>query len=170
MDEIQTAIHEAGHAVAHVRLRLDMTWATIVPRHFEESVTLGAVTGEGDPWNASDAQAQVLAYCAGYAACVVAGWSDEHARSGTGDDFDKANQIIEFWALEGLENWLTKSVELLSTPETVRAIHKIADELIIHKAIGGGYISILCDWADGDCTEDELEDYKRRWPQQYWTQ
>lgn len=58
-----TCVHEAGHAVAHIRYRLDYTLVSIVRTEH----ILGHVNGEGvdNVWDKETALAQAVAYCAG---------------------------------------------------------------------------------------------------------
>lgn len=70
-----TAYHEAGHAVAHVRLGILAGNVTIVATHS----TLGGATAEcaGTVCSRDGAKDQILAFCSGYASLVAAGYSDE---------------------------------------------------------------------------------------------
>ena len=73
-----TAIHEAGHAVAHIRLGIEYGHAHIVP---DGKGLLGAACGAGvqNVWNKGEAENMVLAFCAGYAALVAAGYPGDEA-------------------------------------------------------------------------------------------
>lgn len=158
--ERHTAIHEAGHAVAYIRLNLDHGGAEIVPK--EEAGTLGSAAGEGleHVWDKEQAGPAVLALCAGYAALAAAGHGDDVARGGTDSDFESAEHLIDFWALSGtLEDWMARAVVLMSSPENVAAVAKVAEHLLEHKRLDGDYIAVLVELADGDCTEQEFKQY-----------
>ena len=68
--EGHTSIHEAGHAVAHVRLGILQSHATIEPL---DSDLAGSVLADDSVWDRDDAENQVLSLYAGYAACLAAG-------------------------------------------------------------------------------------------------
>lgn len=153
-----TAIHEAGHVVAHVRLDLGHDGGHIVP---EENI-LGAALGEGfeHVWDKSGAEPVVLAFCAGYAAMIAAGYGEDRARAGTGSDFDGVQKLIDFWELPGtLEDWLAKSVALMRRPENVKAVALVAEHLMRHKRLTGDYCNVLVELADGEATEAEFSHY-----------
>lgn len=161
MRERQTAIHEAGHAVAHVRLGLDQEGADIIRN--EDAGTLGGAAGEGvnQVWNKEQAEPVVLAFCAGYAALVAAGHEDG-AHLGADDDFEQAEYLIEYWGLQGtLADYKAKSVEQMSAPDNIRAVGMVAEHLLEHKKLDGEYIRVLVDMADGEVTEQEFARYLR---------
>jgi ATP-dependent Zn protease len=152
------AIHEAGHAVAHCRLDLDVGFCTINPT--EEK--LGSLSGEG-AGHVSDsdgAKNMVLAYCAGYAAMIADGKPEDEACRGCGDDFENAEQIISFWTLPGnLDVWKKRAVELMSKPENVRAVEVIAAKLLEFETIDGDHLMVLVEVADGVSTKEDYERY-----------
>ena len=128
MDEAckAVAIHEAGHAVAHVRLGLDHDGANIIP---DEDGQLGGAAGEGQEHVEGERGAKhvVLAFCAGYAALVAAGHAEDTARVGADDDFEQAREVIDSWGLPGgFESWQAQAVELMSRPENVAAVALVA--------------------------------------------
>ena len=156
----QTAIHEAGHAVAHVRLGLDHDGADIVPS--EDTGALGGAAGEGvsQVWSRQRAEPGVLAFCAGYAALVAAGYAEGTAHLGTDDDFEQATNLIGYWDLDGtLADWKAKAVVLMSKPENVGAVRKVAEHLHLHTKLDGEYVAGLVDVADGETMEDEFAQY-----------
>lgn len=160
-DEVlrQTAIHEAGHAVAHVRLRLDHDGAHIIP---DGESLLGAAAGEGQRhvWDKDQAGPVVLACCAGYAACLAAGYADDKARAGTEADFVEAGEVIEHWGLDGgIEAWQSESAELMSRPENRAAVALVAEHLLQRKRLDGDYVEVLIGMADGITTEAEFAQY-----------
>ena len=84
-----TAIHEAGHAVAWNRLFSDryMGSVSIIPNH--EDGLAGMCEGEGLWGNEDDRHlADHDTYgCAGYAAVLAAGYSEDEAAAGCESDF-----------------------------------------------------------------------------------
>lgn len=165
-DLLKTAIHEAGHAVAHIRYRLDYDYVTI---RCGES-TLGHVTGEGveNVWDRDNALEQAIAYCAGYAAMRNAGLSDKAARLGCDDDFEHAEHLIKFWKLEPLEFILTQAINLMELPENRKAVEVISKHLVDWQTLDGDYISVLVDVLDDpEATDADWNKYLmfRNWPE-----
>lgn len=159
MERLLTAIHEAGHAVAHVRLSLSHDGAHIIPNR---DGLLGAAAGEG-PEHIDDshtAESVVIACCAGYAALVAAGHADEAARSGADDDFEQACQVIESWSLPGgIRAWQDRAVALMREPENVAAVALVAEHLMQHERLDGDYVDVLVEMADGAISEGEFAQY-----------
>jgi hypothetical protein len=151
-----TAIHEAGHALAHIRLRILQTTATIV----RDKDRLGAVHAEDSVWNAQEAAEQVLSLCSGYGALRACGYDDRDARLGADEDFEEAERLIEFWALESLEDWLKKAVEFHSTPKNRKAIGLLADGLLKYKTLSASFMDCLVDYSDGEMSESEWKQYR----------
>ena len=88
-----TAIYEAGHAVANVRIDVLKDQITIDPG---EGLLGGSIAeGKNHVWNAKDAAKQVYSYCAGYAALMALGYSAEVPCLGAGDDY--VEMLVE-WA------------------------------------------------------------------------
>ena len=153
-----TAIHEAGHAVAHLRRNIDLGYATIKPD--EES--RGRISAESQevfflltPEEASD---HVIVACAGCAALVAAGVSDAEVLAGADQDMAEAHDLIGYWALpESLEQSKQQSVEFMRRPENVRAVSFVAKALEEHEALPGDVIEQVVDFADDGCTKDELD-------------
>lgn len=153
-----TAIHEAGHAVAHVRLRLDHAGADIIPRGDQ----LGGAAGEGinQVWDKAGAGPVAIAMCAGYAARIAAGHSDAEALEGTGQDFEEAQYLIDFWCLaDDIEAWKRRAVELMCEPSNKAAVALVAEHLLEHKRLDGDFVDVLVEVADGDATEADLARY-----------
>lgn len=150
-----TAIHEAGHALAHIRLGICQGSATIVA----SGVQLGLVSAEDSNWNKEAAAEQVIALCAGYGALRVCGHDDQAARLGADCDFDKAKHLIEFWGLGDLEEWLQKTVEFLGTTENLKALEALSSALLEHQTLGASYMSLLVDYSDGEISEAEWRRY-----------
>ena len=157
-----TAIHEAGHAVAHVRLGLGHDGAHIIPN--EEDGTLGGALGEGakQVWDKDGAEPVVLSFLAGYAALVAAGVSVSVARRGADQDFEEAEEVISFWGLHGdIEVWLARSVELMRRPENLAAVALVAEHLLQRRRLPFDYVGVLVDMADGNVTEADFARFLR---------
>ncbi len=153
-----TAIHEAGHAVAHYRLDIEQSMLTIEPN--PEKGTAGSSSAEGPQhvWSREDAEPMVLAFYAGYGALLAAGYPHEVAEDGAWSDFEQAEQLIEFWGLDGTpDEWRAKSAELMAQPENVAAVRRLADQLLQDRTIDGQLLPIYIEVADGEATEQELE-------------
>jgi hypothetical protein len=149
-----TAYHEAGHAVANSRLGVLQAVATIKP----SDGTLGRVVSEGKDHvcDAEDAHKQVLCYCAGYAALIAAGYSNEAAKQGADDDFENIAEIIETWALPGtFDEYQSQSVTLMRNPENIRAVDFVAKALMKHETLNDDYMDVLLERADGNVSEEE---------------
>jgi hypothetical protein len=149
---LHTAIHEAGHAVAHVRLGIMQQELSIFPKEG----TLGHATAEGAQhvWSAKEAEPMVLAYLAGYAALIAAGHGEGVARAGADSDFAEAEELIKFWGLAGsLDDWRARAVELMAEQRNVRAVALIAEELT--RTLPAECAEALVDVADGGTTQEE---------------
>jgi hypothetical protein len=149
----QTSRHEAGHAVAHIRLEIAQECATILPG----VGTLGGVTAEADPWTEDEAQAQVIAYCSGYAACIAAGYSKHRASAGFRSDLGLAQRLIESWGLNALADWRSKAVELMRSSENIRAVDLIGQRLLQYGTVDADCMEFLVDIADGESTQAEFD-------------
>ncbi len=159
-DKQQTAIHEAGHAVAHCRLSIEHDGAHIVPD--DEAGLLGAAIGAGirHVWSEPEAQSMVIAFCAGYGALIAAGYPDDVAIAGTDDDFGQAQQLLSFWSLSGhLDDWKARAVQLMRKPENVAAVALVARHLLDRERLDGEFVDVLVEVADGESTEADLHRY-----------
>ena len=159
-DRKHTAYHEAGHVVAHCRLNIPQGEASIKPNPHER--ILGNVLAEGvkHVWDAKYAHEIALGYCAGYAALIAAGYSDEVARQGAGDDFENVEELIDKWSLpEPLEDLLDQSVILMSRPENIRVVDSIAKKLMKYETLDSDYIDRLVDRVDGTITDEDWRQY-----------
>lgn len=161
----RTATHEAGRAVARVRLQLDHQGANLVPIN---GGLLGASAGDRgeDVWEAERAKLATIACCAGYAALIAAGLSEDDACAVTGDDFDKANKLIGDWALQNsIEVWKLLAVDLMRRTANVAAVALVAQHLQVLQQLDVDYVEQLIHLADGDTTEQEFAEYLklRRW-------
>ena len=154
----ETALHEAGHAVAHVRLDIQQTGVSIKP--VPEQGRLGAVNAEGieNVWDSEGAQAQVLAYCAGYAALIAVGLEEARAVEGADDDFDSAVELIESWGLDGtIEIWKQRAVSMMQEPRNLLAVRTVAERLERDGSLDDQWIDMLVDLADGEISSKEFE-------------
>jgi len=151
-----TAIHEAGHAVAHARLEVLQALVTIKPHNG----MLGRSLAEGKDHvsNAEDARVQVLCYCAGYAALIAAGYSDKSARLGADDDFENAAELVSKWPSIGkLDEAESQAVIFMSTQENIRAVDFVAKALLEHETLDFDYLEMLIELADGNISEAEWQ-------------
>jgi hypothetical protein len=156
MDKLKTALHESGHAVAHIRLDIQQDDMTIIP----DGIAYGAVSSEGinHVTNAEDAHDMVQAYCAGYASLIAHGYSNERALVGCDDDFEKAFELIESWDLKlNLERYKALTVELMSQPMNLDAVKLLADYVLKRERVAGDVIEVLVELSDGDCTKAEFD-------------
>lgn len=154
-----TAIHEAGHGVARFRLFPNEHFEHISIEQDDESlgqtilasdttvISESATKEEGEKLFMADA----IFACAGYAACVVAGFSEEQALSGCGADFERAGHRKE--------RACELSLEMLCRDENVRAVQLIADKLLEIKTIDYDHLGVLMELADGECSEEEYREY-----------
>lgn len=151
-----TAIHEAGHFVAHVRLlssshRMNIS---IVADH--ETASLGRARFEEESTDDTTAQRHdVVVSCAGYAASVLFGEDMAVARAGAELDFDNAQEVIDRWCLPPLEEHLAMAFALMDEPRNRAAVERIAHELDARAEISAEEAEILVDVADGDATEQD---------------
>lgn len=150
-----TAIHEAGHAVASVRLEIDCGVTSIIP---EEDILGHHQTREFDGF-LHDPQDEVICLCAGYAALIAAGYDKEEASLGCGADFGNAKAISENYGLGPFEQQLMQATELMGTPENRKAVKVVADALMERSNIDFDLCSVLVDLSDGEITEAEYERY-----------
>jgi hypothetical protein len=156
----KTAIHEAGHTVAHIRLGIGYGHTSILPDH--EQGFWGRASGEGVRHVESEREAgdMVLAFCAGYGALRAAGYPDDVATDGAGGDFAKAHELMSFWLLPGgLDDWKARAVELMRKPENVAAVAFVVPYLQRHGRIEPEDFDVLVEVADGNITQGELQRY-----------
>lgn len=158
-----TAIHEAGHFVAGHRMNLDDGIVSIEPD--PSAGTLGHCQQEDSHWSAKEGQDQVTVLCAGYAAVVASGVDPEIASQGCRDDFEKAEQIIDFWGLPGLEEQKASALEWMREAKNMRAVEAVADELLVQKTLASDFLWEIVNHADGECTDEELEMFRLFWAQ-----
>jgi hypothetical protein len=146
----QTAIHEAGHAVAFYRLfeNFRMSWyVTIVPDPDDD--TLGHHAFEGDFSNPDRDSDHETCSCAGYGAVRASGQEESEATWGCGFDFENVRS--------DLEAAKARALDLMTRPENVRAVQRLADELLSRETIPGDEIEVLIDVADGELSEEDFQ-------------
>jgi len=164
-DPKETAIHEAGHAVAFCRLFGDAAryghTLTIEPHedllgsHRAEELVFHGV-GELTAEQRLAFENEAIYSCAGYAAVLAAGYSDEAALAGCGSDFDMAERACDV----PLDLSKEKAVELMTLPENVAAVARVADELLSRSALEWEEVEILIDVANGKATEQDYQRYQ----------
>jgi hypothetical protein len=158
MPKRHTAIHEAGHFVCGFRYRLDADSVSIVADY--DAGSAGRVAQEDSHWDREQGVVQVQALCAGYAALVAAGFPAAVAELGCDNDFERAEDICAFWDLGPLAERKAEAVVFMSTPENRRAVDVLARELCRRDSIDGDYANVLVDYADGECTAEEVQQYR----------
>jgi ATP-dependent Zn protease len=179
MDLQATATHEAGHAVAAVRLEIEYGTATIVPD--EKTGTLGAVSCDDRYYTHQEedglligtvsqelVEKQFILCFAGYAALIAAGHSEEEALSGTGQDISDAEQLLELVPSAPLEHWKEEAVALMKRPENINAVRRVANQLIKDCRLLADMIDVLVEVADGNCTEADYERFVSIHPSGQW--
>jgi hypothetical protein len=155
----QIAIHEAGHAVAHVRFGWEIGVLSIRPN--ENTMTAGVCTGPSieSVECVEDAEKQVLAYLAGYAALIASGHSEESAMLGADDDMEKVETLLEGWLLGNVEDWKARAIEMMSKPENANAVSVLAAELEVREYMNDELPENLIGYADGEFTQEEWQRY-----------
>lgn len=154
---IGTAIHEAGHAVAFVRLFPARVCGdvSIEPEegrlggHIGEELTVCLNTA--DEQAEAQFEAEAVYCCAGYAAMLAAGYPEEQAIELCESDFVEAGHRLEVGK--------RKAVELMRRPENRLAVERVAEELLHRKRLDGDHILVLIDVADGETTVEEYHAY-----------
>ncbi len=155
-----TAIHEAGHVIAFYRLFGDVRYGgrvTIKPTedaagsHKAEYLWFPA-DNEETPEERVAFDNEAVYACAGYAAVLAAGYSEDEASSGCWSDFDDARK-----ASRPLTTIKQEAIALMSRPENVKAVGRIADELLVQKTLEPDVVDVLVDVADGKTTEEEYQ-------------
>ena len=154
---LKTAAHrEAGHAVAHNRLRGPRRYVDVLSIISYAYSSGSAMRAEEWSADAEYMQEKVLILCAGYAACMAAGIEDAMARQGCHSDIAEAKEIVAGWHLAPFEEQLDDAVDLMWQPENRRAVARLADELTRHLLLLPQEIDVLIDVANGAISEAEL--------------
>ena len=160
----RTAYHEAGHAVAFYRLFGDAAryghTLTIEPHedllgsHSAEDRVFHGV-GELTAEQRLAFENEAIYSCAGYAAVLAAGYSDEAALAGCESDFDKAERACDV----SLDVSKEKAVELMTLLENTSAVARVAGELLSQSTLEWDGVEILINIADGEATEQDYQRY-----------
>ena len=105
LDLRRTAIHEAGHAVAFIRI-CNSHHGPVTLKPEGEAPSLGRSVGFGLEHIKSpkDAENQVFIHLAGYAALIAAGEAHDDAATGAEQDLQEARKAIEV----DPENWTAR--------------------------------------------------------------
>jgi hypothetical protein len=156
-DDTLTAIHEAGHVVARYRHGLQLGSVTIEPDFM--AGTLGVARGEEANGSEELGAVEVLVSCAGYAALMAAGFEEAQALMGADQDFEEAQALIDFWQTEDLEVHKVRAVDFMRAPENIKAVRAVADVLLRLRHVDEDHASVLVELADGECTQEEYEQY-----------
>jgi hypothetical protein len=157
--EQRTALHEAGHAVSAIQLGIDgqdFGVVTIVP----EGLKNGSFSMREMCCTDLEIQRDIVVNCAGYGALRALGYPESIACIGCGDDFGKAEKLIEGWLLSPLDHWKDQATQLLSIPENALAVSRVSAELLKHKTLGPEYITILVMASTGIVSQLELDQFK----------
>lgn len=150
-----TAIHEAGHAVACLRLfewRLS-EYITIEADNESAGHHITEALDENEPREILDHDA--LYACAGYAALVAAGYPEHLAEQGCGSDFSRAEQASS----QQLEVVKQQAVVMMQRSENIHAVAIIAEKLEEQRWLDGDHLRVMLDFADGEITETEYGQY-----------
>ena len=149
------AFREAGHAVAHNRLR--------GPRRYPGMLSIISYANGGgsmarEEWSADAEymQDKVVILCAGYTACIASGIEDAMAMQSCYFELAKAKEIVADWHLAPFEELLEDAADLMWQPENRRAVARLADELSRHLILLPQEIDVLIDVANDAISEAEL--------------
>jgi hypothetical protein len=171
-DEQRIAFHEAGHAVAAIQLGVDLSdygQTTIVPKEYAN----GSFSMGESYETLSEVERDLIINCAGYGSLRSLGYPEEFSSVGCGDDFSKAQDLIESWALQSLDHWKIEATHLLSLPPNAMAVKSVAEELLKHKTIGPEYTTILVLTSTGNMSQLDCEQFKANYGAaglSYWSQ
>ena len=148
-----TAVHEAGHTVAYSRLFPDSLGFGVAIGSDEEQEEQGlagwSLNGYED--DHATAESEFAAYlCAGYAAVLIAGYSEDEAAAGCGNDFSRVHGDLAVAKV--------KAIDLMRRPENVKAVNRIADELMRRQRLHPDHVEQLINLSDGEVTESEYQE------------
>ena len=153
-----TAIHEAAHAVTHLRLHQHIYIGTVT------IVATDGLDGRAqfervDSGSADDWRNEVVVLCAGYASQLLAGDNEDDARIGASSDLEQAAEIISRWNLSPLADHVSAATQLLEQSCNRKAIERIAAELLKQETLPGDEVEMLLAIADGEASEADYEQY-----------
>ncbi len=155
-----TAIHEAGHAVASIRLFPNGHGDTLTIQLDPDAGTTGHFRAEDVSFAEisvpeEEAETRFLNHavycCAGYGAVLAATQDIRSAETGCEPDFEESGRFLD----EGK----AKAAELMSRPENVQAVKYLADELLSFGALDWEQVVVAVSVPDGEATEQEYRDF-----------
>jgi hypothetical protein len=158
------AYHEAGHAIADLRLGLGLPHVSII--RDAQKRTLGT-TSSYDGWDDErSAHAWLITLYAGFAAESRATPKLADVRRAR-DDYGRADEIlVALYGRRGIkarrEEWQGKAAAFVRKKANWRAIERFAAELVEHGEIDGQCADVLLDVADGATTEQQYRAYRAR--------
>ena len=158
-DEQRTALHEAGHAVTAIQLGTDLSdygQTTIVPKEYMS----GSFRMRESCDTLSEVERDLIINCAGYGALRSLGYPEEFSSTGCGDDFGKAQDLIDNWELQSLDHWKMEATQLLSLPANATAVQSVAEALLKHKTLGPDYTTILVLTSSGIMSQLDCEQFE----------
>lgn len=149
----QAAVHEAGHAVALYALlggwyeveRISVVKTRRSGGRCWSRPLLDAPWGKG-VWTRGHWFCLAVEACAGYAACLAAGYPAKKAVRGCRTDFEEAVEEARA-AGRSLVDALDEAVTLMSLPGNVAAVSSIACGLRRHGTVSGDPLRNLMRWA-----------------------
>ena len=156
---LATAIHEAGHAVACFRLFPDRMTGTLsilrnrddglLGSHESEKILLPRSTGDDDAERIFESDAVYT--CAGYGAMIAKGFPEEEAIVGCEQDFEEARPRLNAAKV--------KAVELMSSTENIKAVSRLAEELMRFKSMQPDHVEVVIELTQGECSETEYREF-----------
>jgi hypothetical protein len=145
-----TAVHGAGHTVAYRRLFPEKLMYGVAIVFDDEQGWVGW-SSNGYEYDHATAEAEFDAYgCAGYAAVLIAGYSEDEAAAGCGNDFSRVHGDLAVAKV--------KAIDLMRRPENVKAVNRIADELMRRQRLHPDHVEQLINLSDGEVTESEYQE------------
>lgn len=154
-----TAYHEAAHAVAQWRAKLDTGTVTIIPN--PEKNSEGMCEGDDDWWDQEQLEGLVIALLAGAAAQIeLLGTTEATAKAHGSIDFEEAQYLIEKFDLPAFEEWMSRAREFVRHEEA--AIKFIAALLLELKTLDQA--EVLCaffEFEDNVTVEESISTTRR---------
>ena len=154
-----TALHEAGHAVAAVKNKALLDHVDIV--HDKEKQRLGLTTATYHP------EIEGLYSFAGYAAVFAYHEAqgkaspvdvENIAANGCGFDFEEAQEHCERFGLN-YEQEKENALVFMREPATLAVVVRVGEELDAHETLSGDAVHLLIDIMSGDGDEQDWQDY-----------
>ena len=144
----KAAIHEAGHAVASIRLfegkfpgKISLKLENdFLESHASEKLFFYSGMEEKD----SELKKKAIYACAGYAAMILMGHDQDEGVKGCTQDFEMAVNLT--WT--PIDELKKESVSFMNKPENIIAFRLIADELMQKRRLDYDVISTLVAAAD----------------------